>query len=309
MTFTRSYGTTAPRTRSDVPLHARRRTSTVSAVRCAALGDRDPEHPELLLAPAEAEAEDEPSTARADRRPPRPPRGGAGRGSGVRTMPVPSRDPLGHGRERREHRQERGEVAVGGAVVLAHPRGVEPERLGEAHELERLPVLLLERPSGPRRDLPGEQADADQHAHVEHNLREGGWPRRPECMHGSVRIALDPTSPIPPSVQVRRAIAGRIVRGSLLPGIRIPTVRELAGRLGLAPNTVAKAYRELEADGLLDRTGTAGDLRGRAAADGTLGRGDASDGGGGCLRQASPSAGSYRRGRAPGRAARTARAR
>jgi DNA-binding transcriptional regulator YhcF (GntR family) len=73
-----------------------------------------------------------------------------------------------------------------------------------------------------------------------------------------VRIALDPTSPIPPSVQVRRAIAGRIVRGSLLPGTRIPTVRELAGRLGLAPNTVAKAYRELEADGLLIGRGRRG---------------------------------------------------
>lgn len=42
------------------------------------------------------------------------------------------------------------------------------------------------------------------------------------------------------------------------PGRRLPTVRKLAGDLGLAPNTVARAYRELEAEGFVDTRGRNG---------------------------------------------------
>jgi DNA-binding transcriptional regulator YhcF (GntR family) len=60
-----------------------------------------------------------------------------------------------------------------------------------------------------------------------------------------VRITLDPSSPEPLSEQLAAAIAERIRRGSLAPGARLPTVRALAEDLGLAANTVAKAYRAL----------------------------------------------------------------
>ncbi|MGH3645506.1 MAG: GntR family transcriptional regulator, partial [Mycobacterium sp.] len=46
--------------------------------------------------------------------------------------------------------------------------------------------------------------------------------------------------------------------GRLLPGARLPTVRDLAGQLNMAVNTVARAYRELEAAGLLETRGRFG---------------------------------------------------
>jgi len=73
-----------------------------------------------------------------------------------------------------------------------------------------------------------------------------------------VRIRLDPDASEPVSVQLRDAIAARITRGRLLPGERLPPVRDLAIELELAPNTVAKAYRELEAAGYLDTRGRHG---------------------------------------------------
>ena len=62
-----------------------------------------------------------------------------------------------------------------------------------------------------------------------------------------------------PYEQVRDAVRAQIERGALLPGDRVPTVRGLAERLDLAPNTIARAYRELEDTGWLlgrGRTGT-----------------------------------------------------
>jgi DNA-binding transcriptional regulator YhcF (GntR family) len=73
-----------------------------------------------------------------------------------------------------------------------------------------------------------------------------------------VRIRIDPEGRTPASVQLREAIAARIASGRLGPGDRIPPVRELADRLGLAPNTVAKAYRALEASGYLEGRGRHG---------------------------------------------------
>jgi DNA-binding transcriptional regulator YhcF (GntR family) len=62
----------------------------------------------------------------------------------------------------------------------------------------------------------------------------------------------------PPYEQVRDRLRERIARGSLLPGDRVPTVRGLADQLGLAPNTIARAYRELERAGWLEGRGRAG---------------------------------------------------
>jgi GntR family transcriptional regulator len=73
-----------------------------------------------------------------------------------------------------------------------------------------------------------------------------------------VRIALDQGSPEPLSEQLATAIAERIHRGSLAPGRRLPTVRALAEDLELAPNTVAKAYRALESEELVEGRGRHG---------------------------------------------------
>jgi GntR family transcriptional regulator len=62
----------------------------------------------------------------------------------------------------------------------------------------------------------------------------------------------------PPYEQLRDRIRASIERSTLLPGDRLPPVRVLADQLGLAPNTVARAYRELEEQGWLVGRGRAG---------------------------------------------------
>jgi DNA-binding transcriptional regulator YhcF (GntR family) len=72
-------------------------------------------------------------------------------------------------------------------------------------------------------------------------------------------VELDETSPVPPYEQIRAQAAAMIGSGALPPGTRLPPIRQLAGDLGLAVNTVARAYRELEAGNLVTsrvRTGT-----------------------------------------------------
>jgi GntR family transcriptional regulator len=75
----------------------------------------------------------------------------------------------------------------------------------------------------------------------------------------SARVVVDVTSATPPFEQVRAQLAGHVAAGMLRPGDRLPTVRALAADLGLAVGTVARAYRELEAQGVVAsrrRTGT-----------------------------------------------------
>ena len=62
----------------------------------------------------------------------------------------------------------------------------------------------------------------------------------------------------PPFAQLRDGVRRQIERGTLLPGDRLPTVRTAAADLGLAPNTVARSYRELEEEGWLIGRGRAG---------------------------------------------------
>lgn len=71
-------------------------------------------------------------------------------------------------------------------------------------------------------------------------------------------IGIDQESPVPPYEQVRSQLADRIRNGDLPVGTRLPTVRQLAADLGLAVNTVARAYRELEHGGLVQSRGRAG---------------------------------------------------
>ncbi|ADD41075.1 GntR family transcriptional regulator [Stackebrandtia nassauensis] len=71
-------------------------------------------------------------------------------------------------------------------------------------------------------------------------------------------LAVDNTSPVPPYEQVRSELARQINDHVLPVGTRLPTVRKLADDLGLAPNTVARSYRELEEAGLIETRGRAG---------------------------------------------------
>ena len=71
-------------------------------------------------------------------------------------------------------------------------------------------------------------------------------------------IRLDPGSAVAPYEQVRRRIAELAASGGLAAGTRLPPVRQLAADLGLAANTVARAYRELEQAGLVQTRGRAG---------------------------------------------------
>lgn len=71
-------------------------------------------------------------------------------------------------------------------------------------------------------------------------------------------IRIDAGSTVPPYEQVRVGLAAMVDDGRLPVGTRLPTVRQFAVELGLAVNTVARAYRELEAAGLLETRGRHG---------------------------------------------------
>jgi DNA-binding transcriptional regulator YhcF (GntR family) len=71
-------------------------------------------------------------------------------------------------------------------------------------------------------------------------------------------IVIDSASPVPPFEQLRAQLAGQIQGGALAVGARLPTVRRLAADLGLAVNTVGRAYRELEEAGLIETRGRGG---------------------------------------------------
>lgn len=71
-------------------------------------------------------------------------------------------------------------------------------------------------------------------------------------------ITIDPQTAEPAFEQLKRQITSQVDNGELRPGDKLPTVRTLAAELGLAPNTVARAYRELEASGIIDTRGRSG---------------------------------------------------
>ncbi|CAJ1498125.1 GntR family transcriptional regulator [[Mycobacterium] burgundiense] len=77
-------------------------------------------------------------------------------------------------------------------------------------------------------------------------------------------LKVDARAGTPLFDQLRSQIIDGIRNGRLAPGTRLPTVRELAGQLGLAVNTVARAYRELEGAGLLETRGRFGTFVARA---------------------------------------------
>ena len=73
-----------------------------------------------------------------------------------------------------------------------------------------------------------------------------------------MRISIDASSAGSPFAQLRDQIRLQVDSGELSPGTRLPTVRGLATDLGLATNTVARAYRELEGLGMIETRGRAG---------------------------------------------------
>ena len=70
-------------------------------------------------------------------------------------------------------------------------------------------------------------------------------------------LYVDDRSPVPVYAQLSERILGAIARGDLSPGEQLPSVRDVAARLGINPNTVNRAYAELE------RVGTVETRRGR----------------------------------------------
>ncbi len=71
-------------------------------------------------------------------------------------------------------------------------------------------------------------------------------------------IFVDSTLPTPAFEQIVDQVTQGRDNGALAPHQRLPTVRELAAQLGLAPNTVARAYRQLEHAGVIETRGRHG---------------------------------------------------
>ncbi|MFK4069053.1 GntR family transcriptional regulator [Streptomyces sp. NPDC029674] len=85
----------------------------------------------------------------------------------------------------------------------------------------------------------------------------------------TLKIDIDGGAGDAPYEQVRARIAEQARSGALPVGYKLPTVRGLAETLGLAANTVAKAYRALESDGVIETRGRNGTF---VAAAGTAAR-------------------------------------
>ena len=71
-------------------------------------------------------------------------------------------------------------------------------------------------------------------------------------------LRLDPTSAVPVADQIQVQVVDLVTTGALPAGRRLPPVRPLATTLGVAPGTVAKAYRGLEQAGFVETAGRHG---------------------------------------------------
>ncbi len=82
-----------------------------------------------------------------------------------------------------------------------------------------------------------------------------------------MRIEVDPKAPSPPSEQIADQVRYAVASGRLRTGERLPSVRGLAESALVNPNTVAKAYRDLEREGTVEtRPGSGVFVAARAAA-------------------------------------------
>lgn len=66
-----------------------------------------------------------------------------------------------------------------------------------------------------------------------------------------VLFHLDPRSGVPTYLQLVQQVRQAVNLGILKPGDQLPTVKEVVGALAINPNTVLKAYRELDREGLV----------------------------------------------------------
>lgn len=73
-----------------------------------------------------------------------------------------------------------------------------------------------------------------------------------------MRFTIDASAATPPFEQLRVQVRDAVASGELTAGAKLPTVRALAEEMGLAVNTVARAYRELEGDGVIETRGRNG---------------------------------------------------
>ncbi|MBG6108750.1 GntR family transcriptional regulator [Frigoribacterium sp. CG_9.8] len=79
-----------------------------------------------------------------------------------------------------------------------------------------------------------------------------------EISIGGVTVKVDASSSIAPFEQLRAQIIDAVAAGAIAAGAKLPTVRGLADALGIAANTVARSYRELERDAVIETRGRAG---------------------------------------------------
>ncbi len=71
-------------------------------------------------------------------------------------------------------------------------------------------------------------------------------------------LSVDPSRALPVYEQVREQIRRMVAAGTLTPGTRLPTIRQLAADLGLAKGTIERAYELLEGDAVIERHGRNG---------------------------------------------------
>jgi GntR family transcriptional regulator len=64
-------------------------------------------------------------------------------------------------------------------------------------------------------------------------------------------LRVNPSSGLPVYLQIEAQIKHRVAAGALKPDDQLPSVRKLAVELGINPNTVARAYQELEGEGII----------------------------------------------------------
>lgn len=83
------------------------------------------------------------------------------------------------------------------------------------------------------------------------------------------RLTLDRSLPVPLGTQLRGLIEYGIACGELVAGERLPSVRELAEALRVAPMTVSQVYRDLKAAGLIEARAGSGTFVAQAAGTGT----------------------------------------
>ena len=87
----------------------------------------------------------------------------------------------------------------------------------------------------------------------------------------SAIFTVDPHSGVPIYLQLIAVVKRSVALGVLAPGEQLPTVKQLATTLTVNPNTVARSYRELERDGVIETSpGRGSFVRGKSRPEASL---------------------------------------